>query len=98
MWPPVLPWRTEPAATVLSPADAVVDYAGDVKGLGLVLILRVSGDYRIVMAGLDKVSALTGRRLVTGEPIGRMPQTTAPELFLEVRRAEQTVNPGNFFR
>ncbi len=88
-------WRTEPAATVLSPADAVVDYAGPVKGMGLVIILRVRGDFRVVMAGLDRINALTGRKLVSGEPVGRMPMTGAPELFLELRRADQPVNPGS---
>ncbi len=91
-------WRTEPAATVLSPADAVVDYAGPVKGLGLVIILRVRDNYRVVMAGLDKISALTGRRLLTGEPVGRMPLAAAPELFLELRRSEQPVNPGSWMK
>ena len=91
-------WRTEPAATVLSPANAVVDYAGPVKGVGLVIILRISNDLRVVMAGLDRVSALTGRTLVAGEPVGRMPQAGAPELFLELRRAEQPVNPAAWMK
>ena len=89
-----LAWRTESGATVLSPADAEVDYAGPLKGLGLVLILRLNGDYRVVLTGLDRVTALTGRKLAAGEPVGRMPVGKSSELSLELRRKAQTIDPA----
>ena len=91
-------WRTAAAATVLSPADGVVDYAGPIKGAGLVVIVRLKGDFRLVLAGLDRVTAPTGSQLVSGEPVGQMPQVSGPELLLEIRRGAQPVNPANWLK
>jgi septal ring factor EnvC (AmiA/AmiB activator) len=91
-------WRTAAAATVLSPADGVVDYAGPIKGAGLVVIVRLKGDFRLVLAGLDRVTATTGSQLVSGEPVGQMPQVSGPELLLEIRRGAQPVNPANWLK
>ncbi len=91
-------WRTAAAATVLSPADGVVDYAGPIKGAGLVVIVRLKGDFRLVLAGLDRVTAATGSQLVSGEPVGQMPQVSGPELLLEIRRGSQPVNPANWLK
>ncbi len=89
-------WRAAAGATVLSPADATVDYAGPVKGVGLVLILRLSGDYRAVITGLDRITALTGRQLAAGEPVGRMPEGKGADLVLELRRKAQPVDPAQW--
>ena len=91
-------WRTAAAATVLSPADGVVDYAGPIKGAGLVVIVRLKGDFRLVLAGLDRVTATTGSQLASGEPVGQMPAVSGPELLLEVRRGAQPVNPANWLQ
>ena len=91
-------WRTAAAATVLSPADGVVDYAGPIKGAGLVVIVRLKGEFRLVLAGLDRVTATTGSQLVSGEPVGQMPQVSGPELLLEIRRGAQPVNPANWLK
>jgi septal ring factor EnvC (AmiA/AmiB activator) len=100
-----LSWETAPGAVVLSPADGRVDYAGPLKGWGLVLILRVSGDYHLVLAGLDAANAKIGSEVSAGEPIGRMARapTTgkdgAPpvsELYLEVRKGEAPVDPARW--
>lgn len=92
-------WAPEPGAPVLSPVAARVEYAGPLKGWGLVLILRV-GDYHLVLAGLDSVSAAPGRDVLAGEPVGRMgagSPSGRPELYLEVRRASRPVDPARWF-
>jgi murein hydrolase activator len=91
-------WRTLPAATVLSPADGVLDYAGPIKGAGLVVILRLQGEFRLVLTGLQRVTATTGRQLVSGEPVGQMPTAGSPVLLLEVRHGAQPVNPANWLK
>jgi murein hydrolase activator len=73
-----------------------VDYAGPLKGWGLVLILR-AGDYHLVLAGLGTVTAEVGRTVAAGEPVGRMPGDGRSELYLEVRRAAQPVDPTRWF-
>jgi septal ring factor EnvC (AmiA/AmiB activator) len=91
-------WRTETSATVLSPADATVDYAGPLKGQGVVLILKLNGDYRVVMTGLDRVTAAPGGKLAAGEPVGRMASNGAPELYLEMRHGSEPVNPARWLK
>jgi septal ring factor EnvC (AmiA/AmiB activator) len=91
-----LTWRTGPAAQVLAPAAGVVEYAGPLKLSGGVVILRLEGGYRVVLAGLDEVAALTGRRVAAGEPLGRMAKgARAPhDLYLELRRGGAAVDPS----
>ncbi|WP_158916300.1 murein hydrolase activator EnvC [Caulobacter sp. S45] len=91
-----LTWRADANATVLSPTAAMIDYAGPLKGWGLVLILK-AGDYHLVMAGLGSVVAEVGRTVAAGEPVGRMPPDGRPELYLEVRRAARPVDPSRWF-
>lgn len=85
-------------AVVLSPAEGQVDYAGPLKGWGLVVILRISGGYHLVLAGLDKVTSNVGRPVAAGEPVGRMAEAggAMPSLYLEVRKNAAPVDPGRW--
>jgi septal ring factor EnvC (AmiA/AmiB activator) len=94
-------WRAPPNAPVLSPAAAQVDYAGPLKGWGLVLILNIGGDRRLVLAGLDEATAGVGRTVAAGEPVGRMGPggeggRVPPELYLEVRDGSGALDPGRW--
>ena len=96
-------WRTAPGAAVLSPAPGRVDYAGPLKGWGLVLILDIGGGRRLVLAGLDSASIGVGRSVAAGEPVGRLALAvrqgaTAPELYLEVRDRTGAMNPGRWLQ
>jgi murein hydrolase activator len=91
-----LTWTPDANATVLSPTAALVDYAGPLKGWGVVLILR-AGDYHLVLAGLGSVVAEAGRTVAAGEPVGRMPGEGRSELYLEVRKGAQPVDPTRWF-
>jgi septal ring factor EnvC (AmiA/AmiB activator) len=89
-------WATDPSAQVLCPATGHVDYAGPLKGWGLVLILRL-GDHHVVLAGLATVGADTGATVAAGEPIGRMADGPGrPELYMEVRRGATPVDPAQW--
>ncbi|MHB8286773.1 MAG: murein hydrolase activator EnvC family protein [Caulobacteraceae bacterium] len=89
-------WATDPSASVVSPASGRVDYAGPLKGWGLVVILRV-GDHHVVLAGLASVGADTGSTVTAGEPIGRMADGPGrPELYLEVRRGATPLDPARW--
>jgi septal ring factor EnvC (AmiA/AmiB activator) len=98
-------WRPAPGALVFSPADGRIDYAGPLKGWGLVLILRVAGGYHLVLAGLETADGRIGSEVSAGEPIGHMAATSAvskdkavaaPELYLEVRRGDTPVDPAHW--
>jgi hypothetical protein len=60
-------WRTGPSAQVLAPGAGSIEYAGPLKGWGGVVILRLDGGYRVVLAGLDRVLGLTGRRVAAAQ-------------------------------
>jgi septal ring factor EnvC (AmiA/AmiB activator) len=97
-------WRAAPAATVLSPASGRVEYSGPLKGWGSVVILRIGGGYRLVLAGLESADVGVGRQVTVGEPVGRMTSNAAqgrgprvqPELYLEVRNGASTVDPARW--
>ena len=92
-----LTWRTNSSAQVLAPADARVEYVGPLKGYGLVVILSPGEPYHVVLAGLDEAASGAGRSVVAGEPIGRMANRT-PELYLEVRRGGEPVDPARWLQ
>jgi septal ring factor EnvC (AmiA/AmiB activator) len=89
-----LAFRAGPAAQVRAPATGAIEYAGPLKNWGEVVILRLDGGYRVVLAGLDEASALTGRRVAAGEPVGAMASGhDAHDLYMEVRRGSAAVDP-----
>ena len=88
-------WRTQASAQVLAPADASVEYVGPLKGYGLIVILRPSQAYHVVLSGLDEAASGAGRRVAAGEPIGRMVRGGS-ELYLEVRHDGEPVDPGQW--
>jgi septal ring factor EnvC (AmiA/AmiB activator) len=93
-----LTWACQRGAPVRAPLDAVVDYAGPLKGYGIVLILRAGGAYHLVLAGLGSTQAVAGRPVAAGQIVGRMARDAgrAPELYLEVRRGAEPVDPARF--
>jgi septal ring factor EnvC (AmiA/AmiB activator) len=88
------------AAVVRSPGDGLVQYAGPVKGWGVILILRLSGGYHLVLAGLDRSSVDVGQSVAAGAPVGWMPdgRQSPTELYLEVRERGAPVDPGRWMR
>ncbi len=99
-------WSAAPGALVVSPADGRIVYAGPLKGWGSVVILKSPGGYHLVLAGLERVSAHVGGEMVSGEPVGRIARPSgatpgkpapAPELYLEIRKAAQPIDPAPFF-
>jgi septal ring factor EnvC (AmiA/AmiB activator) len=86
---------TRPAATVVAPLDARVQYSGPFRTYGLMVILDVGGDVLVVISGMDSLYPEAGNLVLAGEPIGRMAdrKSPSPELYLEVRRKGQPVDP-----
>jgi septal ring factor EnvC (AmiA/AmiB activator) len=90
--------RIRSGGQVVSPAGGEVAYAGTFRSYGQVLILNLDGGYALVLTGLDTITARVGETVRTGQPIGEMPvsDTAAPELYVEVRRNGQPVDPGRW--
>lgn len=92
--------RTRPRAQVVSPFDAQVEFAEPFSTYGGLLILNVGDGYYIVLAGMAVTYASAGQSVLAGEPVGAMPTSTgtAPDLYLELRRGGDAVNPEPWLR
>ncbi|MDZ4776702.1 MAG: peptidoglycan DD-metalloendopeptidase family protein [Alphaproteobacteria bacterium] len=90
--------RTRPGAQVLAPASGEIAYAGPFRGYGNVLILELDGDYAVVLTGSSSLLATAGQRVLAGQPIAEMSRdaSPAPELYVEVRRGGNPVDPGRW--
>jgi septal ring factor EnvC (AmiA/AmiB activator) len=88
------------AAQVASPGAGLVQYVGPVKGWGVILILRLSGGYHLVLAGLDRSSVAIGQSVAAGQAVGWMPdgRQVTSELYLEVRNQGSPVDPARWLK
>lgn len=89
---------TAAGAQVVSPAAGEVAYAGAFRSYGNVLILNLDGGYALVLTGLETIRARVGETVRAGQAVGQMPasDTPAPELYVEVRRNGEPVDPGRW--
>jgi septal ring factor EnvC (AmiA/AmiB activator) len=85
--------RTRAGAQVISPYDGTVIFAGFLKGYGKLLIIEHNGNYFTTLAGMGQIDAEEGQTLLAGEPVGTMEQREAPELYMELRKADTPINP-----
>lgn len=91
---------TERGARVQSPGAGLVQYVGPVRGWGVILILRMTGGYHLVLAGLDRATVDIGQSVAAGAPVGWMADEgqSASELYLEVRERGAPVDPGRWLK
>ena len=89
---------TREKAQVISPFDGAVVFAGPFRGYGNMIIVEHGDGYLSVMAGLDSISVELGQMLLAGEPIGLMPEEGNAELYVEIRKDNQSINPAAWFK
>ena len=88
--------RAHGNAIVMAPADGVVKFADSFRGFGKVIIMSHKNGYNTVMTNMGEIDALVGQEVLAGEPIGRMNENK-PEMYLEVRRGKNSVDPARLF-
>lgn len=93
-------WRAAPGAPVLAPVAGTVEYAGPLKGYGVVLILAAGDSYHFVLAGLQTANEAMGQSVAAGQPVGQMADDPASpaDLYLEVRRKGEPVDPAHWLK
>lgn len=91
---------TARGARVQSPGAGLVQYVGPVRGWGVILILRMSGGYHLVLAGLDRATVDVGQSVAAGAPVGWMADggNSPSELYLEVREKGVPVDPSRWLK
>lgn len=96
---------TRKGAQVTTPADGKVEFAGNFRSYGQMLIINPGGGYRVLLAGLDKVTVRSGEFLRAGEPVGVMGDGPAsvtlfgdvvqdgrPVLYIEFRNSSEAID------
>ncbi|WP_431862377.1 murein hydrolase activator EnvC family protein [Azospirillum sp.] len=84
---------------VLAPYAGSVMFAGPFRGYGQILIVEHSNGYHSLIAGLGRIDTSVGKHVSTGEPVGLMPSPAdgTPDLYFELRRHGQPINPERGF-
>lgn len=98
--------ETIAGASITSPAEGWIIYAGEFRSYGEILILDAGNGYHILMAGMQSVIADTGQFVLQGEPIAQMgTQSVAiaglgftaarekPMLYVEFRKDGASIDP-----
>jgi len=99
--------QTVPNATITSPTEGWVIYAGQFRSYGEIVILDVGTGHHILMAGMQRAVANTGQFVLAGEPIAQMGTQSAaiaglgfsaaqskPILYIEFRRNGTSIDPA----
>jgi murein hydrolase activator len=85
---------TRSQAQVVAPRDGTVVFAGEFRGYGELLIIEHSEGYHSLLAGMARIDAIPGQKVVAGEPVAIMAEGPGkPALYLELRRNGQPINP-----
>jgi len=98
---------TRKLAQVTVPADGEIEFAGDFRSYGQLLILNAGEGYHVLLAGLGTITAEAGQALRAGEPIGSMGEAPArgtligdrlddprPILYIEFRKDGSAIDPS----
>ncbi len=97
---------TPAAATVSTPVDGAVLFAGVYRSYGQLLIIDAGGGYYVLLAGMDRINVQSGEFVLAGEPVGamgdghtRMATAAAvgaarPVLYIELRKDGTAIDPG----
>ncbi|WP_431272512.1 murein hydrolase activator EnvC family protein [Dankookia sp. P2] len=85
---------------MVSPCGGKVVFGSSFRSYGLLLIVDCGDGYHFVLAGLDRLDASPGQRVLAEEPVGQLGAAEkggrAP-LYLELRRNGQPVDPRDWF-
>ncbi|HWB44379.1 MAG TPA: peptidoglycan DD-metalloendopeptidase family protein [Hyphomicrobiaceae bacterium] len=95
--------ETRPGGQVVSPCDGWIVYAGEFRSYGQLLIINAGGGYHILLAGLSQIDVQLGQFVLAGEAVGVMSaaanspqkpaQDSAPVLYVEFRKDQQSIDP-----
>lgn len=94
-------------AQVTAPADGKVEFAGSFRSYGQMVIFNPGGGYRVLLAGMDRLTANVGDFVRAGEPVGEMGGGPAsvtlfgdvapdgrPVLYIEFRNGTDAIDSG----
>ena len=91
-------------AQVIAPHDGAIVFAGPFRDYGQLLIIDHGEGYHTLLAGMSRIDGAVGQAVLAGEPVGVMGNATevaggaanisaSPELYVEIRRRGNPVDP-----
>lgn len=89
---------TRSGATVISPHDGRIVFAGNFRTYGQLLIIAHGEGYHTLLAGMENINGIVGQWVLKGEPVGQM-KTDADasgsrqKLYVEFRQKGKPINP-----
>lgn len=92
--------QTARSATVVTPFEGKIVYAGPFRSYGRLLIIDHGEGYHTLLAGLARLDVATGTWVLAREPVGVMgsPDQGPPVLYVEIRKDGQPINPAPWLR
>lgn len=93
-------FATRSGAQVSAPISGTVEFAGPFRSYGQLLILSTSDGYHVLLWGMSSSYVTVGQSVQQGEPVARMAdrQSGEPELYLEVRKGGEPMDPANWMK
>jgi septal ring factor EnvC (AmiA/AmiB activator) len=101
---------TRKLAQITTPADGRIEFAGEFRSYGKLVILDAGDGYHLLFAGLNTISVSTGQILTAGEPVGTMGEHPAratligdriddprPILYVEVRKGPTAIDSSKWW-
>jgi len=92
--------HTRSQATVISPHEGRIVFAGKFRSYGQLLIISHGPEYHTLLAGMTRLDAEVGQWVLKGEPIGQMATSrdtkqmrAEQKLYVELRRMGKPINP-----
>ncbi len=93
--------KTRHGASITSPCDGWVVYAGSFRSYGQLLIINAGGGYHVLLANLSRLDVQLGQFILAAEPVGSMAgvsqvkgQASDPVLYVEFRKNGKPIDPG----
>ena len=87
-------FATAPGAQVIAPFGGEIVFSGPFRGYGPLLIIDHGEGYHSLLAGLGRIDAAVGQKILAGEPVGIMSGGNGPiRLYMELRRGGKPVDP-----
>ena len=94
---------TRPGAMVIAPHEGRVEFAGNFRTYGQLLIISHGEGYHTLLAGMENINSIVGQWLLKGEPVGQMAANSGQsnsnasnsrqKLYVEFRQSGKPINP-----
>lgn len=93
-----LTFAASPGARVTAPCGGSVAFAAAFRSYGRMVILDCGQGQHLVLAGMERLDVAAGQRIQAGEPVGVLPATGQPTLYVELRQRGEVVDPRPLVR